>query len=110
MAMKVGFTQLYLHKKNRNVPAPLSCTIKKHETMWPMKQEPYLPPLLEPYLPPLLELLQKPGNRCLFLSTGVSTPSYTWLASVYSSIRHAEQLAKGIKPLTHNSTVLKLLD
>lgn len=63
--IKVGFNQLYLHKKNTETfLLHISYTIKKHETVWPMKQE--------PHLPPLLELLQKPNDKRLFSSTGVS--------------------------------------
>lgn len=99
MTIKVGFTQLYLHTTNTETfPLHTSWTIKKHETMWSMKQE--------PHLPPLLERLQKPGDRCLLLSTGVFDSIHMAHFSIFFCKTYRP---KGIKSLTHDSPVQKLL-
>lgn len=93
----------YLHKKSPETSLlHTSCTIKTHEAVWPLKQE--------PHVPPLLERLQKPDDRCLVLSSGV------WLLHTHGSLPcillqdMLNNWPKGIKPLTHHGVVLKLLD
>lgn len=97
VAIKGGFSQLYLHTTNTETfLLHISWTIKKHETVWSMKQE--------PHLPPLLELVQKPGDRYLFLSTGVF-----WLLRTHGSLQcillqdEPNSRPKGIKSLGHDS-------